>query len=729
MRSPDLLFLLLMSSCLPVLSAPPGDSTDSSLDEEQPNQQSKKGQAKEVSKKLENWFKQNYKGIGQVLVNSIEPWPVVGPPLAAAIKTFLLLIPEADTLNAIKSELRGLHFKLETFRAELKWDAWAAGAYQIPISNIEKAWIKYTELVSSYKTTDTEKEALKQKFVTFYSQYADSTLVLHRFLTAKHAAITQNLGDLLADRLRCHEKDIKVQFLYLNELMCKGNMLNEEYYEFTGTNTNARVNALHKIASQSASALTTSHQRCLSDSAAYIERDIFERIDDTKKHGEIEGRIRAFLAKTYDRYDWMVVALMTHNSKHDLSILNRHVLSGFTKVEKGTVTVAVAKQVKGGYTKTAAVKEAIKKCLPQRFKKCLNAAEKLQKCQETIFGKRLSQTYTAVHAFKKERKTLKLVEESDDEDSVTPVSSSLTNHLFTWDCGKFSGKFTIFIKSDEELGSREELCSEVDCGQNGKCVVVQGTFIAICECQYPYYGERCEMRLESCKRSLQQGLERRTQSPKRFQRSKSAPPTNQRTLQSNLRRSAQGESFQPTRGGSVNLRSQQSTSQSPSNRSSRQSASRHSSSRRSRQSASRRSSSHRSRQSTPRRSSNRRSQQSSSRRSSSRSSRQSASRRSSSRRSRQSTPRRSSNQRSRQSTPRRSSSRRSRQSIPQRSSNRRSWQSTSRRSSNRSSRQSASRHSSRRSSRQSASRRSSSHRSRQSTPRHSSNQRSRQSTP
>ncbi|XP_049421036.1 uncharacterized protein LOC125881765 [Epinephelus fuscoguttatus] len=508
MRSSDLLFLLLMSSCLPVLSAPPGDSTDSSLDEEQPNQQSKKEQAKEVFKKFGNLFKQNYKGVGQVLVNSIEPLPVVGPPLAAAIKTFLLLIPEADKLNAIKSELQGLHFKLETFRAELKWDAWAAGAYQIPINNIEKAWIKYIELVSSYKTTNTEKEALKQKFVTFYSQYADSTLVLHQFLTANHASITQNLGDLLADRLRCHEKDIKVQFLYLNELMCKGNMLNEEYYEFTGTNTNARVNALHKIASQSASALTTSHQRCLSDSAAYIERDIFERIDDTKKHGEIERHIREFLAETYDRYDWMVVAFMTHNSKHDLLILNRHVVSGFTKVERGTVTVAVAKQVKGGYTKTAAIKKAITKCLPQSFKNCLNVAEKLQKCQETIYGKRLSQTYTAVHAFKKERKTLE-----DDEDSVTPVSSSLTNHLFTRDCGKLLGKFTIFIKSDEELGSREELCSEVNCGQNGKCVVVQGTFIAICECQYPYYGERCEMRLESCKRSLQQGLVSRTQSP------------------------------------------------------------------------------------------------------------------------------------------------------------------------------------------------------------------------
>ncbi|XP_074478200.1 uncharacterized protein LOC141759769 [Sebastes fasciatus] len=437
--------------------------------------------------------------------------PVFGPAIAGAIKTLLLLAPQADPLDVVNSDLKALNVKLDTFRAEIKWEAWAAGAYQIPANNIEEAWIKYTELLRSYNTTNKEKEELKNIFFTFYSQYVDSTLVLHQYLTAKPASITQNLGDLLADRLRCHEKDIKAQFLYLNELMVKGNMLNEKYYKFKKTNTNARVNAAQEIASQSASALTASHQRCLSDSDAYIERDVFEHIDDTKKHQEIADRVREFLAKTYDRYDWMVVAFTTQHSKHDLSLLNRHALSGFTEVQRGTVTVAVAKQVKGGHTNTAAVVQDVKKCLREGLKFCLNVVQKLMECQGTIFGKRLSQTYTAVHAFKKNNQTsTNALEAPDEGDSAIPQSSSLTPHLFTGKCGKVLGKFTIFIKSDEELKSREDLCSKVNCGKNGKCVVVPGTFIAMCECQYPYYGERCKMSLESYKSNLQQELKGRT---------------------------------------------------------------------------------------------------------------------------------------------------------------------------------------------------------------------------
>uniref|UniRef100_A0A8C4HM38 EGF-like domain-containing protein n=1 Tax=Dicentrarchus labrax TaxID=13489 RepID=A0A8C4HM38_DICLA len=447
-------------------------------------------------KKLGSWLKKNFRGIGEVLIASIEPVPVAGPPIAAALKTLLLVTPNEDPLDTVNSNLKALTFKLDTFHTELKWAAWAAGAYQMPVNNIEKAWIKYTELVRA----NTGKEALKTDFFTFYSQYADSTLVLHQFLTAKSPSVTQNLGDLLADRLRCHEKDIKAQFLYLNKLMCKGNMINEKFYEFKGKDNNARIDTGHKIASESASALITSHKRCISDSAAYIEKDIFERIDDTKKHQEIADNIRAFLVNTYDRYDWMVVAFTTRNSKHKPKLLKRHALSGFTEVQRGTVTVAVAKQVKGAHTKTAAVIAAIKGCLAQGVKMCLDVRQKLMECQKTVFGKSLSQTYTAVHAYKKSSHTsTNTVEAPNDEDSELPESSvslkgqlSLTPHLYT-------GKL--------------DPCSKKKCSQNGKCVVVPGTLIAMCECKYPYYGEHCEMTLETYNRQLRQDTDGRTQTP------------------------------------------------------------------------------------------------------------------------------------------------------------------------------------------------------------------------
>ncbi|XP_035512361.1 uncharacterized protein LOC118324239 [Morone saxatilis] len=624
MSSPGLLFLLLMSSCLPVLSAPP----DTPHDEEELEQQPHPNQHANMVKKLGSWLKKNFRGIGGVLIASIEPVPVAGAPIAGALKTLLLVTPNEDPLDTVNSNLKALTIKLDTFSAELKWAAWAAGAYQMPVNNIEKAWIKYTELVRA----STGNEALKTDFFTFYSQYADSTLVLHQFLTAKSPSVTQNLGDLLADRLRCHEKDIKAQFLYLNKLMCKGNVLNEKYYEFKGKDNNARVDTAHKIASESASALITSHKRCISDSAAYIEKDIFERIDDTQKHQEIADNIRAFLVKTYDRYDWMVVAFTTQNSRHKPKLLKRHDLSGFTEVQRGTVTVAVAKQVKGAHTKTATVIEAIKRCLPQGVIMCLDVTQKLMECQETVFGKSLSQIYTAVHAYKKSSHTsTNTVEAPNDEDSALPESSvslkgqsSLTPHVFTGKCGTIFGKFIIFIKSDEEIMGVDP-CSKKKCSQNGECVVVPGTLIAMCECQYPHYGEHCEMTLETYNRQLRQNTERRTLTPERRRKGTSAPPGNRRSRKSTPRRSSTPRS--------------------------RKSSSRRSSTRKSRKSTPRRS---RSRKSSPRRS---RSRKSSSRRSSTRKSRKSSPQRS---RSRKSSPRRS---RSRKSSPRRSSTPRSRKST------------------------------------------------------------------
>ncbi|XP_018553782.1 uncharacterized protein LOC108898308 isoform X1 [Lates calcarifer] len=653
MLCPGLLFLLLVSSCLLVLGTPPGSSPDE-------GPQSHDNQQKDVFKKFGTWLKKHYKDIGDVLIATLEPVPIAGQPISAALKTLMLLTPQADPLDIVMSELKALNVKFDTFRAEMKWDAWAAGAFLIPVNNIEKAWVKYTELMLSVKqTTNSEKEALTQDYFTFYSQYTDNTLVLHKYLTAKPVSLTQNLGDLLADRLRCHEKDIKAQFLYLNKVMYKGNMLNEKYYEFKGINTKARVNQASKIASQAASALTTSHQRCISDSDVYIERDIFEQIDDTKKHQQIADSVRAFLEKTYDRYDWMVVAFTTQHSKHKPKLLKRHVLSGFTEVERGAVTVAVAKQVKGSHSKAAAVKEAIRKCIPESVKMCVDVAQKLEECRETVFGKRFSQTYTAVHAFKiKSQTSTSAVEVPEDEDLVLTEStlSSPPSSLFTGKCGKLFGKFVVFIKSDEEIMG-EKPCSKVKCGKNGKCVDVSGTLLAMCECQYPYYGEHCEMSLESYKSLLQWEPERRTPNPERFRKGMSVPPANRRPSQGTQGRSAQRQSLQPIPGKSANRRSQQKNSAKgrPRKKTSRSSAKR-----RARKKTSRGSAKRRPRKKTPRGSAKRRARKKTPRGSAKRRPRTKTPRGSAKRRPRTKTPRGSAKGRPLKKTPRDSAKRRPR---------------------------------------------------------------------
>lgn len=238
----------------------------------------------------------------------------------------------------------------------------------------------------------------------------------------------------------------------------------------------------------------------------------------------------------------MVVAFTTIHSKHDLQLLNRHAFSGFTEVERGSITVAVAKQVKGGHTKTAAVKHAIDKCMPQQVEICLNVIEKLGECQENIFGKRLSQTFTAVHAYKKKSQTATSgVEAPNENDFAIPQSASLTPHLYTGKCGKSLGKFMVLIKSDKELLRKEDLCSSVNCGEKGKCVVVPETFITMCECQYPYYGERCDTSLESYRRSRKSTP--KSSADRRSQKSKSQSSADRRSRKSTPERSAQGRDY------------------------------------------------------------------------------------------------------------------------------------------------------------------------------------------
>ncbi|GLD55045.1 uncharacterized protein AKAME5_000759000 [Lates japonicus] len=224
--------------------------------------------------------------------------------------------------------------------------------------------------------------------------------------------------------------------------------------------------------------------------------------------------------------------------------------------------VAVAKQVKGSHSKAAAVIEAIRKCIPESVKICVDVAQKQEECRETVFGKRFSQTYTAVHAFKiKSQTSTSAVEAPEDEDLVLTESalSSPPSSLFTGKCGKLFGKFVVFIKSDEEIMG-EKLCSKVKCGKNGKCVDVSDTLLAMCECQYPYYGEHCEMSLESYKSLLQWEPERRTPNPERFRKGMSVPPANRRPSQGTQGHSARRQSLQPILGKSANRRSQQKNS-------------------------------------------------------------------------------------------------------------------------------------------------------------------------
>lgn len=501
MWSPGFLLLLLGSACLTVLSDPP----DTSHDADQESQEEEKG----FMKRILQWVKKNPRKSTQLVVDILEITPL-SSPLGKVIKTGMDLFPVRKAeIEDVAGQIRALDVKLDIYRAEMKWDTGAGGAFQMTVNNIEEAWTKYSQLKSSFQKSE-KRVALENMFFTFYNQHADDTLVLHQLLTAGSDSLTENLGDVLAAKLRCHEKDITDQFLYLNKLIRKGDILNDKYYNFKDANTEDRDSIAKRMASESASALVQSYHRCISGSAPYIERDVFELIDETKKHQEIANTVKDYLDKTYDRYDWMVFAFTAFYSKGRTYLLKRHVFSGFTEVKKGSVSVAVAKQVKGSYTNAYVVKDAIKECLSDQIL-CENIPNELKKCKKKVSGKMLSETYTAVHAFKINSQTATSavdegsqclsIESSNPDDIMLADGTSEAPNVLISECGKVLGKYMVFIKSDEEINDVDP-CEKIKCDNGGKCVKVSGTSVGVCECKYPFYGKHCKKSLDKYKGGL-----------------------------------------------------------------------------------------------------------------------------------------------------------------------------------------------------------------------------------
>lgn len=471
-----LLSLLALAFLQPVLSGP-SIQRSLSIEEEELDQ----GLSSTQPKKKAQWLKDNYKTLIDI------PGEILHPLLGTLLKTTTALIPEADKIGGIHSELNALNARLDIFYEELKW---ASNDYQKALDNIENSWVKYFKMVQN-------KDLLEKIFFPFYSQYVDSALVLHRLLT-KPADNTQSLGDVLAKKLRCHENDVTAQFLYLNQLLCKGNVMDEKYYQFKGIKSEGRKTVAQKTANEAALALFKSHQKCVSNSELYIKRDILERIDDQQVHQEIADNIGAFLRKTYDRYEWVVVAFTTHFSKDMARFMKRHILSGFSEIERGTVTVAIAGQIKGKYTKANGVKAAIDQCL--KDVKCGEVYEKLLKCPNT------AKAVTAVHVFKKKAQTSTGTEKEDDtlEESYVSSDQSQSNHIHTGQCQAFGilkkGNVIILIKSDEEIDGLSDPCKNLQCKNGGKCEVAPRTSIPMCKCPYPFYGKTCEKdNTDSCK--------------------------------------------------------------------------------------------------------------------------------------------------------------------------------------------------------------------------------------
>ncbi|XP_036943632.1 uncharacterized protein LOC119013322 [Acanthopagrus latus] len=506
MASPGLLLLLLVSSSL-LLSS--------------------------VSADIENMIRST----GQMARKTISMFNDLGVPLLMLIPVdgklislctklglgLLLKLTEKDdksVADLLKSEFKSLNSKIDEYHAEQKWQIWAAAAFHNPEMEIKVAWDQFEILISSLPgKEEAEVKKLKDEFLENYIKAG--TDELHKYLTTTGITLINNLGKGLVEELKCHEKDILGYTVLINSLIYKGNLMNHFSYQHKQTQTQQKIDHSAEIAYESSSVMFELYKSCVFNSYKYIEKEVKDLINDQKRR-KLAHEVRSFLAETYDRYDWMVVAYKTKNSDHtELRSLNKHTLTGFHEaVTSGAVSVSFVRQVKGNHTMADKVGRAIQRCLTTTYD-CHKVAEKLKECKEKVDGIELSKTYTAVHAFiDKAHQSYEAV--TVPEQLISPYDTTVP-YLYQGVCKKykvsplinFGGTFVVLIKSDEEIKIQDP-CKDMKCsgdnreGDRGKCVPIPETFRAMCECHRPYYGEHCELSIDDYKKELQKELEDRS---------------------------------------------------------------------------------------------------------------------------------------------------------------------------------------------------------------------------
>uniref|UniRef100_A0A8C1RUX3 EGF-like domain-containing protein n=1 Tax=Cyprinus carpio TaxID=7962 RepID=A0A8C1RUX3_CYPCA len=510
MASPaGLAFLLLVSSALLISTAiGPASAGQNQLQKRSPEDSKK---IKEGFTALGKFAHSRIDTITSVVCPFLEIIPVCGPMISGLVKFTASEIKGYTDMDLLMGEFEKLNTKLDQYQVEQKWDSWASGAYHKPELDIDVAWKTYTTLLQSLRKAkdDEEMERHKKEFRKAYEKYEPATKTLHSLLFDKGVSFRYPLGDLLAKHVNCHEKNIREYTVLIYKLIYKGNTMNEFYYKLKDTKSVAKADEMAGIAYDTASVMFQVHMQCIKNSMDYVKKDVKSLIDQKKARSELAKEVWSFLVKEYDRYDWMVVAFISKKSQHEiLKFLNSHVLSGFTPVEEGIVTVAVARQVKGTHTKALLVKQAIGRCIDEKVQ-CNKVAKKLAECSELVEGKPVSQTYTAVHAYLRDAHDSQDAQKEQEEDydvNAAPEDSP-DQYIYKGKCKKFKflqGKFVVLIKSDEEIMTKDP-CSKLDCGEKekkGTCVRIKDMFLAACECNNPYYGQNCEESLDDYKKLL-----------------------------------------------------------------------------------------------------------------------------------------------------------------------------------------------------------------------------------
>lgn len=456
--------------------------------------------------------------IQSILDPVIDLIPVAGPTINHILKVTSIILkgnePDATTI-LIKTEFDNLNFKIDQFHVATKWAIWASTCSQYEV-NINRAYDDFQTLIRVCNDPKVKKEEKLNRINLFKKDYKAGALTavkdLHKKLTTQQMS-PSGFRKLLTDYVRCHEKEIRDFSLLINKLLYRGNTVRYFYSQMNGV---PEAGELAQKAFESISLMYQIHKDCIINADKYIKQDILGIIENSSNRKQLAKDVRMHLEKAYSRYDWIAVAFITRHSKHTSKFrkpANLHTVTSFFEVTKGEVSVAVARQLKGSHSKATAVRQAIEKCVPKSTA-CNQVEDKLRGCAEAVDRVKVGETITAVHAYiDKAHDSFNALdakqapEPLQEDESVDPDTASTVPYVYTGKCTKYFifplGHYRVLIKSDEEI-QKVDPCSKKQCGGpgKGKCVVLEKTLVAVCECEAQRYGVHCEDSVDGYKDNM-----------------------------------------------------------------------------------------------------------------------------------------------------------------------------------------------------------------------------------
>ncbi|XP_043955751.1 uncharacterized protein LOC122821693 [Gambusia affinis] len=455
------------------------------------------------------------------IVNAAKPFIALIEPAGKYLSAVIQLVgalsgksPNKEVLDYLKKEFDNLNLKIDANRKAVEY-AIQAMAYADMERTINDGWTRLQELLGKCDQPETCKTILKEYGEKFFKNAETTLYKLHDAIVGQ-GVYSSDYEKLLKEKVRCHEDQIK-KFSAVNAALVFKAITMTHLYNTINNKETALQDDLVDKARDISVAMFHIHKNCISKPDEHVKLEIKEKIDESISRKSLAQNIMMYLTKTYDRYDWMVVAFLTKNSKGETFFTkwkNRHTLSGFTEVQKGKTSVAFAKQVKGNHNKAAEMIKVIKECYNEK-QLCSNVKEKLDGCVTKTGEPKVIDMYSAIHAYIHKKHDAAAALEAEDipsEGYFLPEEQQTLPYIYTGTCsisflGSANilpyGRFRVLLKSDEELMNKSP-CEGINCGgpDRGKCVEVKNARIGLCECEKKYYGENCEETIEEYKKKV-----------------------------------------------------------------------------------------------------------------------------------------------------------------------------------------------------------------------------------